>query len=68
MNTIGPFYLVRQVATEEYETGTGVYAVPKLYTKGSATNLRNRRNKQAEKFGWAKRYEVVPVEFKIGEP
>lgn len=68
MNTVGPFFLVRKVGTDVYETGTGMYAVPKLYTRGSATNLKNRRNKQAIAYNWSDRYEIVPVEFKIGEP
>jgi hypothetical protein len=67
MNITGPFFLVREIGTENYETGSGVYAVPKLYTKGSATNLRNRRNKLAIKHGWAHRYEIVAVEFKLIE-
>lgn len=65
MNTTGPFFLVRKVGTDEYETGYGKYAVPKLYTKGSATNLKNKRNKFAEEHGLSARYEVVPVEFKF---
>lgn len=67
MNTIGPFFLVRKVGTEDYETGSGTYAVPKLYTKGSATNLKNRRNKEAIKHGLARRHEIVSVEFKLLE-
>ena len=68
MNTTGPFFLVRKVGSDVYETGTGMYAVPKLYTKGSATNLKNRRNKASASHNRPDRYEVVPVEFKLGDP
>ncbi len=67
MNVTGPFFLVRRVGTDLYETGYGVFAVPKLYTKGSATNLKNKRNKEAEAVGLAHQYEVVPVEFRFSE-
>lgn len=68
MNTKGPFFVVRKVGTEEYETGSGMYVVPKLYTKGSATNLKNKRNKEAAEHNLNDRYEVLPVEFKLGDP
>lgn len=40
------FFLVRQVGTQNYEMGSGLYSVPKLYSKGSANSLRTKRNKE----------------------
>jgi hypothetical protein len=58
MSIHGPFYLVREVGTENYETGYAKYAVPKLYQKGPATSLVNSRNKQ---FAGRRTFEKVPV-------
>lgn len=55
------FYLIREVGSEDYSSGYGAYAVPKLYTKGSANSVVGKKNKQAEKYGWKHRWEVVPV-------
>lgn len=66
-NIAGPFFFVREVGTDNYETGTHMYVVPKLYTLGSANQLRNRRNNEAVQYGWSRRWETVPVTITIGE-
>lgn len=67
-NITGPFFLVRAVGTEMYETGTGLFVLPKLYTESTAKSLVKRRNKQAETDKWAPLCEMVPVTLTIGEP
>ena len=60
------FYLVREIGSDSFESGTGAYAVPKLYQKGPANGLVSKRNKTAlyleERHGTKRaRYEAVPV-------
>ena len=62
-------FLVREVGTNNYLSGYQRYAVPKLYTRGSASATSNRKNKEAVEMYSPRRYEVVPVvEFKLGDP
>jgi hypothetical protein len=77
------FYFIRQIGTQEYESGYGKYATPKLYTKGSAFSVVGKKNKDADRqddfnrqvtsagrgsFTPWPRYEAVPVTLTIGEP
>jgi hypothetical protein len=43
------FYLIRQVGSEDYSSGYGGYAVPKLYTKGAANSVVAKKNKDAQR-------------------
>ena len=62
------YWLVREISTNTHEAGYGKHAVPKLYTKGSASSIRNKRNREAEESGSVKRWETVPVILLYGEP
>jgi hypothetical protein len=68
------YYFVRCVNTEtkvfDYEKGSGMSAVPKLYLKGNASALAGLRNKWIKKTNSPElfKWEIVPVTISIGEP
>jgi len=62
-----PLFVIRAVGSHAYESGYGAYAVPKLYTRGSANSVVGRKNKRAIKHDWRERWEAVPVTVTLGE-
>jgi hypothetical protein len=62
-----PLFVIRRVGSQDYSAGYGAYAVPKLYTRGSANSVVGRKNKEAERYDWKDRWEAVPVTITIVE-
>ncbi len=68
MNITGPFFFVIDTQSGRYECGAGMYAVPKLYTQGSALSLVGRRNRALQSRSEPQTCAMVPVTIQIGAP
>jgi hypothetical protein len=69
MSTLNqPLFLIRWVGTNDFQSGYGKSAVPKLYTRGSANSVVGTYNKTAIEHRWPQRLEALPVTVTLVEP